>query len=75
MAAENNLIQFNSHKNIVVKEMRQKRKKNQTRIQDVTEFGLKNDYVFGTSNLQQLRLSRNTKKQFYTCRTWSLIKK
>jgi hypothetical protein len=41
MAAEYNLIQFNSHKNITIKEMWEKKRKDQTRIQDVTEFGLK----------------------------------
>jgi hypothetical protein len=38
MAMKNNLIQFNSHKNIVIKETREKN--DQIRIQDVTEFGL-----------------------------------
>jgi hypothetical protein len=33
--------QFNSHKNIAIKEMRENKRKNQTRTQDVTEFGLK----------------------------------
>jgi hypothetical protein len=41
MAAENNSIQFNSHKNISIKNMREKKRKNQTRTQNVTEFGLK----------------------------------
>jgi hypothetical protein len=41
MAAEDNLIQFNTHKNIAIKEMREKKKrKDQTRTQDVTQFGL-----------------------------------
>jgi hypothetical protein len=40
MAAEYNLIRFDSHKNIAIKEIWEK-KKNQTRTQDVTEFGLK----------------------------------
>jgi hypothetical protein len=40
MAAEDNSIQFNSHKKLAIEEMREK-KKNQTRTQDVTEFGLK----------------------------------
>jgi hypothetical protein len=62
MAAEYNLIWFNSHKNIAIKEMWEK--KDQTRTQDVTEFGFKNAYVSGTLNLQQLRLSRNTKNSF-----------
>jgi hypothetical protein len=39
MVAEDNLIQFNSYKNIAIKETREKKKK-QTKIQDVTEFGL-----------------------------------
>jgi hypothetical protein len=41
MAEEYNLIQFNSHKNIAIKTMWEKKKKDQTRTQDVTEFGLK----------------------------------
>jgi hypothetical protein len=39
MAAEYNLIWFNSHKNIAIKEIWEK--KDQTRTQDLTEFGLK----------------------------------
>jgi hypothetical protein len=35
MAAKYNLIQFNSHKNIVIKKDEKKKIKNQTRIQDV----------------------------------------
>jgi hypothetical protein len=62
MAVEYNSIQFNSHKNIVIKEMWEKKIKDQIRTQDVTEFDLKNTYVSETLNLQQLRLSRNTKK-------------
>jgi hypothetical protein len=38
MAAEYNSIWLNSHKNIAIKKMWEK---NQTRTQDVTEFGLK----------------------------------
>jgi hypothetical protein len=41
MAAEDNSIQFNSHNNITIKEMREKKRKDQTRTQDVTNFGLK----------------------------------
>jgi hypothetical protein len=41
MAAEDNSIRFNSHKNIAIKEMREKKKIDQTRTQNVTEFGLK----------------------------------
>jgi hypothetical protein len=41
MTAEDNLIRFNSHKNITIKEIREKKRKYQTRTQDVTEFGLK----------------------------------
>jgi hypothetical protein len=40
MAVEDNLNRFNSHKNIVIKEMREK-KKDQIRTQNITEFGLK----------------------------------
>jgi hypothetical protein len=36
---------------------RNARKKNQSKTQDVTEFGFNNAYVSGTLNLQQLRLS------------------
>jgi hypothetical protein len=74
MAAEDNLFRFNSHKNIAIKEMREKKKKNQTRTL-YNGVRLKNAYVSGTPNLQQLRLGRNTKNQFYTCRTWSLTQK
>jgi hypothetical protein len=41
MAAEDNSIRFNSHKNITIKKMRENKRKDQTRTQDVTEFGLK----------------------------------
>jgi hypothetical protein len=40
MAGKNNPIRFNSHKNIAIKEMRENKRKDQTRTQDVTEFGL-----------------------------------
>jgi hypothetical protein len=41
MTAEENSIRFNSHKNITIKEMRENKRKDQTRTQDITEFGLK----------------------------------
>jgi hypothetical protein len=75
MAAKYNLNQFNSHKNIAIKEILEKKSKDKTRTQDVTEFGFKNTYVPETLNLQQLRLSRYIKKSFYTYRTWSLTQK
>jgi hypothetical protein len=52
MAAEDNLIQFNSHKNVAIKEMRENKRKYQTKMQDVTEFGLKmpTSPVLPTSN-------------------------
>jgi hypothetical protein len=74
MAAKYNLNQFNSHKNIEIKEM-WKKSKDKTRTQDVMEFGFNNAYVSGTLNLQQLRLSWYIKNDFYTCRTWSLTQK
>jgi hypothetical protein len=40
MATKDNLIQFNFHKNITIKEMRENKRKDQIRTQDVTEFGL-----------------------------------
>jgi hypothetical protein len=40
MISKYNLIQFNSYKNIVIKEIWEKKRKDQTRTQDVTEFGL-----------------------------------
>jgi hypothetical protein len=52
--------------------MWEKKRKDQSRTQDLTEFGFNNAYVSETLNLQQLRLSRYIKKYFYTCRTWSL---
>jgi hypothetical protein len=51
MAAEYNLNQFNSHKNIAIKEMWEKKIKDKTITQDVTEFGFNNAYVFETLNL------------------------
>jgi hypothetical protein len=41
MSAEYNLIQFNYHKNIAIKEMWEKKIKDQTKTQDITEFDLK----------------------------------
>jgi hypothetical protein len=41
MATEYNLNRFNSHKNIAIKEMWEKKIKDQTRTQDVTEFSFK----------------------------------
>jgi hypothetical protein len=38
MVAKNNLIQFNSHKNIAIKETKEKKRKEQTRTQD-SRFG------------------------------------
>jgi hypothetical protein len=55
--------------------MWEKKIKDQSRTQDITEFGFNNAYVSGTLNLQQLRLSRYIKNGFYTCRTWSLTQK
>jgi hypothetical protein len=75
MAAECNLNQFNSHKNIAIKKIWEKKRKDQSRTQDVTEFGFNNAYVSGTLNLQQLRLSRYIKKGLYTYRIWSLTQK
>jgi hypothetical protein len=63
------LQEYNNQRNMI-----KEKTKDKTRTQDVTEFGFNNAYVFGTLNLQQLRLSRYIKKSFYTCRTWSLIK-
>jgi hypothetical protein len=51
MAAKYDLNQFNSHKNIAIKEMWEKKNKDKTRTQDVTEFGFNNAYVSGTLNL------------------------
>jgi hypothetical protein len=74
MAAEYNLIRFNSHKDIVIKKIWEKKRKDQTRTQDVTEFGFKNVNVSETLNLQQLRLSRNTKNSFTLVDFGSLYK-
>jgi hypothetical protein len=41
MAMEYNSIRFNSHKNITIKEIWEKKRKYQIRTQDLTEFGLK----------------------------------
>jgi hypothetical protein len=40
MVVEDNLIQLNFHKNIVIKEIREKKRKNQIRTRDVMKFGL-----------------------------------
>jgi hypothetical protein len=68
-----NMIQFSqeySNQRNVRKE--KKRSNKNTRCNGVR---LKNAYVSGTLNLQQLRLSRYTKKQFYTCINWFLTQK
>jgi hypothetical protein len=64
MTAEYNLNQLNSHKNIAIKEMWEKKRKDQSRTQNITEFGFNNAYISGTLNLQQLRLSRYIKMVF-----------
>jgi hypothetical protein len=51
MTAEYNLNQFNSHKNIAIKEIWEKKSKDKIRTQDVTEFDFNNAYVSGTLNL------------------------
>jgi uncharacterized protein YutD len=62
MTAEDNSIRFNSHKNIAIKEMKEKKRSNKnTRYNGVR---LKNAYISGTLNLQQLRLSEILKNSF-----------
>jgi hypothetical protein len=61
--------EYNNQRNV------RKKRQDQSRTQDVTEFGFNNVYVSGTLNLQQLRLSRYIKKYFHTCRTWYLTQK
>jgi hypothetical protein len=51
MTAKYNLNQFNSHKNIAIKEIWEKKYKDKTRTQDVTEFDFNNAYISGTFNL------------------------
>jgi hypothetical protein len=51
MAVEENSIQFNSHKNIAIKELREKKRKNQIRTQDITEFGLKFLHIWDSQPL------------------------
>jgi hypothetical protein len=41
MATKDNSIRFNSHKNIAIKKMRENKRIDQIRIQDVTKFSLK----------------------------------
>jgi hypothetical protein len=50
MAAKYDLNQFNSHKNITIKNMR-KKNKYKAKTQNVTEFGFNNVNVSGTLNL------------------------
>jgi hypothetical protein len=64
MTTEYNLIQFNSHKNIAIKEMWEYKKKRINKNTRCNGVRLKNAYVSGTLNLQQLRLSRYTKNNF-----------
>jgi hypothetical protein len=64
MTTEYNSIRFNSHKNITINKIWEKKRKDQTRTQDVTEFGLKMSTSSGLSTSNQLRLSRNTKNSF-----------
>jgi hypothetical protein len=62
MAVKYNSIWFYSHKNIAIKKMWEKKRSNKnTRCNGVR---LKNVSVSRTLNLQQLRLSRNTKNSF-----------
>jgi hypothetical protein len=68
-----NMFQF-SQKYSNQKNVRKEKKKSNKNIK-YNGVQLKNAYVSETLNLQQLRLSRNTKKQFYTCITWSLTQK
>jgi hypothetical protein len=51
MAAKYDLNQFNSHKNVAIKNMRKEKIKDITRTQDVTKYGFNNAYVSGTLNL------------------------
>jgi hypothetical protein len=62
--SHNNSIRFNSHKNIAIKEIREKKRKDQNNNTRCNGVRLKDAYISGTLNLQQLRLSRNTKKRF-----------
>jgi hypothetical protein len=64
MAAEYNSIRFNSHKNIAIKEIWENKRKYQNKNTRCNGVRLKNAYVSRTLNLQQLRLSRNTKNDF-----------
>jgi predicted transposase len=51
MAVEYNINQFNSHKNIVIKEIWENKSKDKIRTQDLTEFDFNNAYISGTLNL------------------------
>jgi hypothetical protein len=75
MAAEYNSIWFNSHKNIAIKEIWEKKRKDQIRTQYVTEFDLKMSTSSGFSTSNNWAWAETLKKWFYTCRTWSLIQK
>jgi hypothetical protein len=75
MAAKNNSIRCNSCKNVAIKEIRENKKKISNKNTRCNEVQLKNAYFSGTPNLQQLRLSQNTKNQFYTYRIWSITQK
>jgi hypothetical protein len=64
MAAEYNSIQFNSHKNITIKEIWEKKRKHQIRTQDVTEFGLKMPTSLGLSTSNKWGWAKTLKNSF-----------
>jgi hypothetical protein len=68
-----NSIQFSQEYNNQINEKKEKKRSNKNTRCNGVRF--KNAYVSGTPNLQQFWLSQNTKKQFYTCRTWPLTQK
>jgi hypothetical protein len=65
MAAEDNSIRFSSHKNIAIKEIRENKRKDQTKTQDITKFGLKCLHL-RDSQSPTIEVEPNTKNQFYT---------
>jgi hypothetical protein len=70
MAAEDNLVWFNSHK--YSNQRNERKKKDQTRTQYIMKFSLKCIHLRYSQPLNNWGWADTLIKMFYTCRTWSL---
>jgi hypothetical protein len=64
MTTKYNSIRFNSHKNIAINEIWEKKIKDQTRTQDITEFGLKMSTSPGLSTSNNWGWTETLKNSF-----------